>query len=98
MKRLLTPAVILSVFLLDRLAKAWALKHLVWSSLQVLPFMPDKLAVNARPLALSSGTRRLGENEKLFVVMTCAAANIVQQEKIIPNAANFAVLEIIFSC
>ncbi len=45
-KRLLTPAVILSVFLLDRLAKAWALNHLVWNSVQVLPFFRLTYAQN----------------------------------------------------
>ena len=46
MKRFLSPAVILSVFLLDRLAKAWALKHLAWRSLQVLPFFHLTYAQN----------------------------------------------------
>lgn len=45
-KRLLTPAVILSVFLLDRLAKAWALNHLAWNSVQVLPFFRLTYAQN----------------------------------------------------
>ena len=45
-KRLATPAVILSVFLLDRLAKAWVLDHLVWNSVQVLPFFRLTYAQN----------------------------------------------------
>ena len=45
-KRLLTPAVILSVFLLDRAAKAWALRHLLKSSVQVLPFFRLTYAQN----------------------------------------------------
>ena len=45
-KRLLTPAVILSVFLLDRLVKAWALQHLIWNSVQVLPFFRLTYAQN----------------------------------------------------
>jgi signal peptidase II len=46
MKRLMTPAVILSVFLLDRAAKAWALEHLLREYVQVLPFFRLTYATN----------------------------------------------------
>ncbi len=46
MNRFLTPALILLVFLLDRLAKVWALKHLPWGSLEVLPFFSLTYAQN----------------------------------------------------
>lgn len=37
-KKLVTPALVLTVFLLDRAAKAWALKSLYGRSVEVLPF------------------------------------------------------------
>jgi signal peptidase II len=46
MKRLLTPAIVLSVFLLDRLAKAWVLERLYAQSVKVLPFLRLTYAEN----------------------------------------------------
>ncbi|HBA61942.1 MAG TPA: signal peptidase II [Elusimicrobia bacterium] len=46
MKKLLSPAIVLAVFLLDRLAKSWALGHLFGRSVQVLPFFHLTYAEN----------------------------------------------------
>lgn len=46
MKKLLVPAVILAVFLLDRASKAWALEALYLRSVKVLPFFHLTYAEN----------------------------------------------------
>jgi signal peptidase II len=46
MKRFFTPAVILTVFLLDRLTKGWVLKSLYMKSVQVLSFFRLTYAEN----------------------------------------------------
>lgn len=46
MNRFMSPAIVLAVFLLDRLSKAWALDHLISRPVQVLPFFRLTYAEN----------------------------------------------------
>ena len=46
MKKLLSPAIVLAVFLLDRFTKSWTLAHLLHRSVAVLPFLKFTYAEN----------------------------------------------------
>ena len=46
MKKLLSPAIVLAVFLLDRFTKSWTLAHLLNRSVAVLPFLKFTYAEN----------------------------------------------------
>ncbi len=67
MPKLLSPATILAVFALDRLAKAWALERLYMKSVKVLPFFRLTWAENT---GVSFGMFR--DNNLLFLAFSAA--------------------------
>lgn len=67
MRKLLSPAVILAVFILDRLTKAWALESLYMKSVQVLPFFRLTWAENT---GVSFGLFR--DNNAFFLIFSAA--------------------------
>lgn len=67
MRKLFSPAVILGVFVLDRLTKAWALERLYMKSVQVLPYFRLTWAENT---GVSFGMFR---NNNLFFLAFSAA-------------------------
>ncbi|MBI5744032.1 MAG: signal peptidase II [Elusimicrobia bacterium] len=72
MRKLASPAIILAVFLLDRLTKAWAFKALYGRSTQVLPFLRFTWAENT---GVSFGLFR--DNNLFFIAFSAALVAVL---------------------